>query len=95
MGSDCQKIEWGPAKLLKENHKKMVFDATAFTFLDSSGIGILMMCHVKLSKTGGVLRIAGAEDRRRNICDYDRRFAGFQLVVMRLSAGQISDHLEV
>jgi|SRR5271169_3135593 len=60
MGSDSQKIEWGLAELLKENQKKVIFDLTGVTYLDSSGIGILMMCHAKLKKAGGTLRIAGA-----------------------------------
>ena len=60
MGSDSQKIEWGLAELLKDNQKKVIFDLTEVTFLDSSGIGILVMCHAKLKKVGGSLRIAGA-----------------------------------
>lgn len=60
MGSDSQRIEWGLAELLKENHRKVIFDLTEVTFLDSSGIGILMMCHAKLKKAGGALHIAGA-----------------------------------
>jgi anti-sigma B factor antagonist len=61
MGSDSQRIEWGLAELLKENHKKVVFDLTDVIYLDSSGIGILMMCHAKLKKAGGSLHIAGAQ----------------------------------
>ena len=60
MGSDSQKIEWGVAELLKENHNKVIFDLTEVTFLDSSGLGILMMCHAKLKKAGGIMHIAGA-----------------------------------
>jgi anti-sigma B factor antagonist len=60
MGSDSQKIEWGLADLLKENHNKVIFDLTEVTFLDSSGLGILMMCHAKVKKAGGILHIAGA-----------------------------------
>jgi anti-sigma B factor antagonist len=60
MGSESQKIEWGLAELLKENLKKVVFDLTGVSFLDSSGVGILMVCHARLKKAGGVLRIAGA-----------------------------------
>jgi anti-sigma B factor antagonist len=60
MGSDSQKIEWGLAQLLKENHKKVIFDLTEVCFVDSSGVGILMMCHAKLRKAGGALRLAGA-----------------------------------
>jgi anti-sigma B factor antagonist len=61
MGSDSQKIEWGLAELLKGNQKKVIFDLTEVTFLDSAGIGILMMCHARLKKAGGALRIAGAQ----------------------------------
>jgi anti-anti-sigma factor len=46
--------------LLKANQKKVIFDLTEVTYLDSSGIGILVMCHAKLKKAGGTLRIAGA-----------------------------------
>ena len=60
MGNDSQQIEWGLAELLKGNHKKVIFDLTQVTFLDSTGIGILVMCHAKLKKAGGALRIAGA-----------------------------------
>ena len=60
MGNDSLRIEWGLAELLKENHNKVIFDLTEVTFLDSSGIGILMMCHAKLKKAGGALHIAGA-----------------------------------
>lgn len=60
LGNDSQKIEWELSELLKENQKKIVFDLAQITFLDSSGIGILVMCHAKLQKAGGALRIAGA-----------------------------------
>jgi len=60
MGSDSQKIEWGLAELLKEDFKKVVFDLKDVIYLDSSGIGILMMCHAKLKKVGGALHISGA-----------------------------------
>jgi anti-sigma B factor antagonist len=60
MGSDSQRIEWALAELLRENCRKVIFDLTEVTFLDSSGIGILMMCHAKLKKAGGALHIAGA-----------------------------------
>lgn len=61
MGSDSQHVEWNLAKLISENHKKVIFDLSGVNFLDSSGIGILVMCHAKLKKAGGSLRIAGAE----------------------------------
>lgn len=61
MGSESQKIEWDLAQLLKENHKKVIFDLTDVCYLDSSGVGILMMCHAKLQKAGGSLHLVGAQ----------------------------------
>jgi anti-sigma B factor antagonist len=61
MGSDSQKIEWAIADLIKENHKKVIFDLSGIGVLDSSGIGILVTCHAKLKKTGGALHIAGVQ----------------------------------
>jgi hypothetical protein len=48
--------------LLSANQKKVIFDFIDVTHLDSSGIGILMMCHAKLKKAGEALRIAEARE---------------------------------
>jgi anti-sigma B factor antagonist len=61
MGSDSQKIEWGLAQLLKGSQKKVIFDLTDVCYVDSSGVGILMMCHAKLKKEGGALHLVGAQ----------------------------------
>lgn len=60
MGSDSQKIEWGLAELLKQNQRKIIFDLTDVNYLDSSGVGILVMCHARLKKAGASLRLVGA-----------------------------------
>ena len=69
MGSDSQTIEWNLAELLKQNHKKVVFDLANVTFLDSSGVGILVVCHAKMKKAGGSLRLAGAQGLVKEILD--------------------------
>jgi anti-sigma B factor antagonist len=69
LGSDSQQVEWGLEELLKENHKKVIFDLTNVTFVDSSGVGILVMCHARLRKAGGALRIAGAQGMVEQILD--------------------------
>jgi anti-anti-sigma factor len=61
MGSESQKIEWGLAQLMKENHRKVIFDLTNVCYVDSSGVGILMMCHARLQKVGGALHLVGAQ----------------------------------
>ena len=61
MGSDSQKVEWALAELLKQNHKKIIFDLSAVTLLDSTGVGILVTCYAKMKKAGGSLRVAGTK----------------------------------
>jgi anti-sigma B factor antagonist len=60
MGSASQKIEWTIAELLKANHKRIIFDLSQVCYLDSSGVGILMMCHAKVKKADGKLVLVGA-----------------------------------
>jgi anti-anti-sigma factor len=59
LGNDAMNVEWKLAELLKENQKKVVFDLGGVTVVDSTGVGIIVMCHAKLKKCGGALRIAG------------------------------------
>ncbi len=59
MGSASQEVEWALADLLKQNRKKIIFDLSGITMLDSTGVGIVVMCHAKVKKAGGSLRIAG------------------------------------
>ena len=59
LGNDAKTVEWKLAELLKENRKKVVFDMGGVTVVDSTGVGIIVMCHAKLKKCGGTLRIAG------------------------------------
>ena len=59
LGSDSMRVEWTVADLVREQHNKVIFDVAGVTMLDSTGVGILVMCHAKLKKAGGSLRIAG------------------------------------
>jgi len=60
LGSASQQVEWSLAELLKQNQKKIVFDLSGVTVMDSTGVGILVMCYAKVKKAGGDLHIAGA-----------------------------------
>ena len=59
-GPECQQIEWLTAELLKERERKIVFDLSGMRYLDSSGVGILIMCAGRIKEAGGELRVAGA-----------------------------------
>lgn len=58
IGRDCQEVEWQLDDLLKAQKTKVVFDLTELKYIDSTGIGIIVMCHGKLKKSGGDLRVA-------------------------------------
>jgi anti-anti-sigma factor len=48
------------AEVLREQARKIIFDIKGVTMLDSTGIGILVVCQGKINKEGGTLRVAGA-----------------------------------
>jgi anti-anti-sigma factor len=39
----------------------VIFDLSKLDAIDSTGVGIIVVCHAKLQKAGGSLRIAGAQ----------------------------------
>jgi len=60
-GPECRQIEWLTAELLEQSEKKVIFDITRVHHLDSTGVGIIVMCSGKMKDAGGELRIAGAK----------------------------------
>lgn len=60
IGRDCKQLEWAVENLVKEGQKKVIFEMTGVTHLDSTGIGIIVLSAGQLKKAGGELRIAGA-----------------------------------
>lgn len=61
MGNDSRQVEWSIAELLVAGVKKVVFDLSKLDGIDSTGVGIIVVCHAKLQKAGGSLRIAGPQ----------------------------------
>jgi anti-sigma B factor antagonist len=57
MGRECKELEWSAETLVRENKKKVVFDLSRVTHLDSTGIGIIVMSAGQLKKAGGTLRV--------------------------------------
>jgi anti-sigma B factor antagonist len=60
IGRDCKELEWAVENLVKEGRKKVIFDLTGVTHIDSTGIGIIVMSAGQIKKVGGELRVAGA-----------------------------------
>ncbi len=60
LGRESQRIELLVKELLEQNHKKVVFDLSGVTFIDSTGLGIITFCSASAAQAGGALRVAGA-----------------------------------
>ena len=63
LGRDCEDVEWAVDELIRENRKKVVFDLSELNYIDSMGVGILVMCSGKMTRAGGELRMASLQPR--------------------------------
>ncbi|MGD0211658.1 MAG: STAS domain-containing protein [Terriglobales bacterium] len=60
LGRESKQLEWAVESLVGEGRKKVIFDLSGVTGVDSTGIGIIVMSSGKLKKAGGELRVAAA-----------------------------------
>ena len=60
LGNNSRDVELKIGELLHEGARKIILDIGGLTMLDSTGIGILVVCQSKVNKDGGVLLVAGA-----------------------------------
>jgi anti-sigma B factor antagonist len=67
IGRDCQHLEWTTESLVKEKKKKIIFDLTGVTHIDSTGIGIIVMSAGKVKEAGGQLRLAGVNSHVEHV----------------------------
>ena len=63
LGRDCQDVEWAVEDLIKGNTRKLIFDLSALDYVDSTGIGVILMCMAKMTAAGGELRLASLRPR--------------------------------
>ena len=61
MGNDSRQVEWAVVEWIKAGIRNVILDLSGLGIIDSTGVGILVMCHAKLEKVGGSLRIACAK----------------------------------
>jgi anti-sigma B factor antagonist len=60
IGRECKQLEWATESLVQEKQKKIIFNLTGVTHIDSTGIGIIVLCSGQLKAAGGELRVAAA-----------------------------------
>jgi anti-sigma B factor antagonist len=63
VGRDCEDLEWAVDELIRGNRKKVVFDLSELNYVDSMGVGILVVCSGRLRRAGGELRMASLQPR--------------------------------
>lgn len=61
LGLESQEVEWQVEDLLKEHEKKIILDFSELKYLDSTGVGTLVMCSGKVKQAGGELSVVGAQ----------------------------------
>jgi anti-sigma B factor antagonist len=61
MGNESRQVERKVGQLLNAGVKKIIFDLSNLNSIDSTGVGIIVICEGKVRKAGGELRIAGPE----------------------------------
>lgn len=61
LGDLLRSIEQSLQNLISSGVRKLVVDLTGLTFIDSSGIGVLVSCGGLMDSQGGQLRLAGAQ----------------------------------
>ena len=61
MGNDSRQVEWSINDLMKNGVKKVVLDLRELNAIDSTGVGILVMCNAKLQKAGAAMRIVSTD----------------------------------
>jgi anti-anti-sigma factor len=66
-GPECRQVEWLTAERLEEGERKIIFDISRVTHLDSTGLGIVVMCSGKVKEADGELRIAGAQGHMKTV----------------------------
>jgi anti-sigma B factor antagonist len=83
LGEDCQQLEAVIPELLRDGRIKIIFDLSAVTHIDSTGIGRFIDTYSRLMKVNGKMRLAGAAGAVRDsfrVTRLDTVFAFFPTV---------------
>jgi len=88
IGRDCKQLEWATQNLLQEQKKKIIFDLSGVTHIDSTGVGILVMSAGQVKNAGGELRVAGAKGHVEQVL---RMTSMHQILGLHPTSGDAAD----
>jgi anti-anti-sigma factor len=89
LGPEGQEVESVVAELLEKGYRKIIFEMSGLTHIDSTGIGRCISSLNKISQAGGKLGMAGAAGQVRDgfrVTRLDRVFRFFDDVESARSA---------
>jgi anti-sigma B factor antagonist len=69
MGPDCRRIDQDVAEHFGKGDKKIVFDLSRVTHIESAAVGLMVRTFSHLMKNGGGLRVAGAKGMVRSVLE--------------------------
>src|SRR5262245_35965620 len=61
LGNTLISVEDTIKKLIREGSRKLVLDLKGLSYIDSSGIGLIVTCTGEMGQAGGQMRVAGAQ----------------------------------
>ena len=89
LGPEGQEVETIVGDLLNKGYRKIIFDMTGLTHIDSTGIGRCIASLNKISQAGGKLHMAGAAGQVREgfrVTRLDKVFRFFEDVAAASAA---------
>jgi len=88
-GPDFEKFHEQVKNMVAEGHRKFLFDMTGATWLNSTGMGIMVSAHISITGAEGRLVICGANKRIKGIyyvSQLDKVFETFDTVAEGMAA---------
>jgi len=66
-------------EIIKNNHRKVLMNFSAVSYVDSSGLATLIEMLQRLKKTGGKLRISNMDQKVKNIFEVTKLYKFFEI----------------
>jgi anti-sigma B factor antagonist len=68
-GNSLVEVEYAIKDRIQRGSKKLVLDLTNLSFLDSAGVGMLVVCSSAMEQAGGKLVVAGAGGKVKQVLE--------------------------
>jgi anti-sigma B factor antagonist len=69
LGNMLTEAEYTIKQHIRQGTRKLVLDLSKLNFMDSSGLGLLMLCASTIEHEGGKMVIAGAADKVKRVLE--------------------------